>query len=297
MSTNRGCVYHHRVPPSGGGADVLAYHAAHFRHSDEHAWRRSIEAGLVLLNGRVARADEALRPGDRLEFHRPPWNEPEAPLGFAVAYEDEHVLALEKPAGLQVLPAGPFFEHTLVRLVRASDSKRAASSPVHRLGRGTSGLILFGKTSATRAELVRQLREGGARKTYLALAQGCALPASCVARHPIGPVRVGPWRTHAVAAPGKPAITRVRVLARDAERGQSLVAAQPITGRPNQIRIHLAAVGAPLVGDPLYAAGGVPNTTCSAAGGYRLHAASLAFLHPATGRWMKLRSLPEWLRG
>jgi 23S rRNA pseudouridine1911/1915/1917 synthase len=135
-------------------------------------------------------------------------------------------------------------------------------------------------------------------KTYLALAalvDGRALPASCVARHPIGPVAVGAWRTWAVSAGGKPAVTRVRVLARDERAGHALVAAQPITGRPNQIRIHLAACGAPLVGDPVYRAGGAPNATRSAEGDYRLHAAGLAFAHPATGARVKLRSRPAWL--
>lgn len=274
---------------------VLAYHVAHFRHSDEATWRSSIAAGRVRVNDRIAVAEERLGSGDRLEFRRAPWNEPPAPLAFGVAHEDEHVLVLLKPAGLQVLPAGPFHEHTLVRLVRRSAPGRAESSPVHRLGRGTSGLILFGKTSAARAGLARQFREGRAQKTYLALAQGCALPASCMARHPIGPVAVGPWHTYAVAPDGKPALTRLRVLARDASHSCSLVAAQPITGRPNQIRIHLAACGAPLVGDPVYGPGGLPGQIPSAEGDYFLHAASLGFTHPETKRWTKLHSWPVWL--
>lgn len=295
MPFNRGCVYHHRVRPPEAGADVLAYHVAHFQHSDEATWRHSIAEGRVFVNGRSAEAGQRLAAGDRLEFHRPPWDEPDAPLDFGVAYEDEHVLVVEKPAGLQVLPAGPFFEQTLVHRVRASDPRRAAGSPVHRLGRGTSGLILFGKTELARRELARQFREGHALKTYLALAQGLALPDSWVARQPIGPVAVGPWRTHAVAADGKPALTRLRVLARDVRASCTLVAAQPITGRPNQIRIHLAASGAPLVGEPVYRIGGAPNARPSAEGGYCLHAASLGFAHPRDGRWTKLRSRPAWL--
>jgi 23S rRNA pseudouridine1911/1915/1917 synthase len=201
-----------------------------------------------------------------------------------------------KPAGLQVLPAGPFSEHTLLQLVQGSAPQRAQSSPVHRLGRGTSGLVLFGKTRAARAELSRQFRECSALKTYFGLVEGTSLPRSAVAAHPIGRLPVGRWQTFAVAAGGLPSVTRVRVLARDEAARRSLVAAQPITGRPNQIRIHLAALGAPLVGDPLFApGGGLKSTAKPAEGGYYLHAAGLGFVHPATGRWTKLRSRPGWL--
>jgi 23S rRNA pseudouridine1911/1915/1917 synthase len=84
------------------------------------------------------------------------------------------------------------------------------------------------------------------------------------------------------------------VLRRESER--TLVAAQPITGRPDQIRIHLAAAGAPIVGDPLFGPGGVPKSDAPpGAGGYLLHAAALSFPHPATGARLKFRSLPAWL--
>ena len=99
-----------------------------------------------------------------------------------------------------------------------------------------------------------------------------------------------------VQAGGKVSVTRLRVLARDLEAGSSLVAAQPITGRPDQIRIHLAACGAPIVGDPLFGVGGVPMSDARPGdGGYLLHATALSVWHPATGRRLKLRSRPQWL--
>jgi 23S rRNA pseudouridine1911/1915/1917 synthase len=162
---NQGCVYHHRVRPADAGASVIAFHVAHFRHTDEAGWRRSIAEGRVRINGRAAAADERIAAGDALEFHRRPWEEPEAPLEFGVVVEDEHVLVLEKPAGLQVLPAGPFHEHTLARRVRASGTARADSSRVHRLGRGTSGVILVGESALARAALTRALREGRVAKS------------------------------------------------------------------------------------------------------------------------------------
>jgi 23S rRNA pseudouridine1911/1915/1917 synthase len=267
----------------------------------------------VLVNGRRAAADDVLRAGDELEFHRPPWREPEAPEHFDVAFEDEHVLVVVKPAGLQVLPAGPFKERTLLELVRAGGGARAAAAPAHRLGRGTSGLIAFGKTPGARSSLARQFRELALVKTYLAWVEGARLPDSFAARQPIARVAHGPLRICAAAEQGKASLTRVRVLRREqavsaAESGGSdgsqgararqraLVAAQPITGRPDQIRIHLAAAGAPIVGDPLFGPGGTPKSDAPPGeGGYLLHAAALSFAHPASGARVKLRSRPEWL--
>jgi 23S rRNA pseudouridine1911/1915/1917 synthase len=318
-SSNRGHVYRARVSDADAGDTVLAYHVARFRHSDEAAWRESIESGRVLVNGRRAQADDELEAGDELEFHRPPWREPEAPDRFDVAFEDEHVLVVVKPAGLQVLPAGPFKERTLLELVRSSDSSRAAAAPAHRLGRGTSGLIAFGKTADARSSLARQFRQFALVKTYLAWVEGARLPDSFAARQPIARVAHGPLQIFAAAEQGKPSLTRVRVLRRqqaqdappptcrvelrdEAEGGdrvraeRALVAAQPITGRPDQIRIHLAAAGAPIVGDPLFGPGGMPKSDAPPGeGGYLLHAAALSFTHPASGARVKLRSRPEWL--
>jgi 23S rRNA pseudouridine1911/1915/1917 synthase len=294
--TNRGFVYRTRVEPDGDGENVLAYHVARFRHSDEATWRGSIERGLVRINGRAVEADAKLRAGDALEFHRPPWGEPDGPTSFDVAFEDEHVLVVVKPAGLQVLPAGPFSAGTLLELVRGSSGEREHSAPAHRLGRGTSGLMVFGKSALGRSSLARQFRDCVPRKTYLARVEGVDLPRSFLARQPIGRLPHGPIVIHVAAESGRESLTRVRVLARDVERRRSLVAAQPITGRPDQIRIHLAAAGAPIVGDPLFGPGGRPKSDVPpGAGGYLLHAAALSFLHPLAGTWVKFRSWPNWL--
>ena len=302
-TVNHGYVYRARVGRADEGQSVLAFHVARFRHSDEAAWREAIGAGRVLVNGRAVSADEVLRAGDELEFHRPPWREPEAPASFDVAFEDEHVLVVAKPSGLQVLPAGPFSARTLLELVRASDPSRGAAAPAHRLGRGTSGLVAFGKTALGRASLVRQFREQTLTKTYLAWVEGARLPDSFAARQPIGRIAHGPLAIHVAAEHGRAALTRVRVLRRfvgeslpEDTTERALVAAQPITGRPDQIRIHLAAAGAPIVGDPLFGPGGLPTSDVPpGAGGYLLHAAALSFAHPASGARIKTRSLPDWL--
>ena len=316
QSANRGHVYRSRVRNLDAGETVLAYHVARYRHSDEAAWRESIDVGRVLVNGRRVAVDHELRAGDELEFHRPPWREPDAPERFDVAFEDEQVLVVVKPAGLQVLPAGPFKARTLLELVRSSDVARAAAAPAHRLGRGTSGLIAFGKTAEARSSLARQFRELALVKTYMAWVEGTRLPDSFAARQPIARVAHGPLQIFAAAEQGMASLTRVRVLRRETvdhapvqaggagfeeARGQrvpqrALVAAQPITGRPDQIRIHLAAAGAPIVGDPLFGPGGTPKSDAPPGeGGYLLHAAALSFAHPTSGARVKLRSRPGWL--
>jgi 23S rRNA pseudouridine1911/1915/1917 synthase len=293
---NNGWIYRTRVAADAAGASVLAFHVARYRHSDEDAWRAAIDGGRVLVNGRRVPPEQPLAAGDELEFHRPPWREPDAPESFAVAFENEHVLVVVKPANLQVLPAGPFSARTLLSLVRSSDGERSEAAPVHRLGRGTSGLIAFGKTALGRSSLSRQLRELTLGKTYFAWVAGARLPSSFAARQPIARIPHGPLTIHAAAPHGRPSLTRVRVLRRAAER--TLVAAQPITGRPDQIRIHLAAAGAPIVGDPLFGAGGVPKSDAPpGAGGYLLHSAGLSFDDPQSGARIRVRSRPDWLAG
>jgi len=296
MPLNGGYVYRNEVQRADAGTQLLAYHVARFQHSSPETWRRAIEAGQVRVNGAPADCERLLGAGDKLEFHRPPWEESESPLDFRVVHEDEDVLAVEKPRGLQVLPAGSRLENTLLHLVRSSAPARARSAPVHRLGRGTSGLVLFGQHAAARAFLSAELVAFRVTKTYLALASGTDLPVSCIARHPIGIREHGPLHIACVDPAGRASLTRLRVLARDRAADRSLVAAQPITGRPDQIRIHLAACGAPLVGDPLFGVGGLPiDTVRPGDGGYFLHSAGIGVRHPSTGRLLRLRSLPDWL--
>ena len=292
---NDGYVYRYTVQRADAGRGLLQHYAQRFTHATEGEWRERIELGVVLVNGARVAPDRALCMGDEVTFHRPPWQEPDVPLAFGVVHEDEHVLVVDKPAGLQVQPGGAFLEHTLWRQVRRSTPERADASPVHRLGRGTSGLVLFGLTYEARAALSAQFRRLEPCKTYLALARGTALPDSVQARHPIGAVPHGPLTVWCARLDGKPAHTRIRVLARDVAQERSLVAAQPITGRADQIRIHLAACGAPLVGDELFApGGGIANDVPPGRGGYSLHAAALRFEHPVERRWVKVRARAPW---
>ncbi len=105
-------------------------------------------------------------PGDRLIYHRLPWEEPDAPTDFAILFEDNNVLVLSKPSGLPVLPGGFFLENTLLHLVRKRYG--STSSPLHRLGRGTSGAILFSRNAPAARSLARAMFERRILKVYLA---------------------------------------------------------------------------------------------------------------------------------
>ncbi len=283
MATNRGHDYVERLGPEADGKALLAYLASRYPHSSEVEWSTRIADGLVLLEGHPTSPDAVLRRGQSITWRRPPWEEPPAPLAFAVLHEDEDVLGIAKPAGLPTLPGGGFLEHTLLHRVRAREPR---ASPLHRLGRWTSGVVLFAKNREAHRALSRAFAAERVSKRYRALAAGEPGASAYEVTVPIGPVPHPLLGTvHAASPRGRSARTRVEVLER--REGAFLCDVAIATGRPHQIRIHLAAAGHPLVGDPLYPAGGVPSRDSRALPGdpgYLLHAAEIRFRHPATGK-------------
>jgi 23S rRNA pseudouridine1911/1915/1917 synthase len=278
---NAGFAYVEQIGTDAAGRSVLAHLAGRYRHSTPAEWARRLGAGEVWLDGVAAAPTDALRAGQRLVWHRPPWREPAAPLDFAVLYRDADVLAVAKPRGLPTLPAGGFHTHTLHWQVRRRHPEAVA---VHRLGRGTSGVVLFARSQAARRALPRAWRDDAVVRVYRGLVLGRPRAAAFIVDAPIGPVPHAVLGTvHAASARGKPARTHVRTLA--ARGDATLVEVVIETGRPDQIRIHLAVAGHPLVGDRFYAAGGLPHparATLPGDGGYRLHAVRVAFPHPRT---------------
>ncbi len=277
---NRGFTYRERIAAASQGQPVHAYLSGRYSHSSPARWREHLEAGRVTLDGRVADAEELLKAGQRLTYHRPPWEEEPVPTDTPVLYDQGGVLVVHKPAGLPTQAGGGFLEHTLVHLM----GQRGAS-PIHRLGRWTSGAVICGRDPATLAHLSRQLRARTLTKRYRALATGRPERAAFDIDQPIGPVPYPPLGTvHGASRDGRPALSHVRVVE---QRPQAFLADVLIsTGRPHQIRVHLASVGHALVGDPLYGTGGLPLDGGSALPGdpgYSLHAAEVAFEHPESG--------------
>jgi 23S rRNA pseudouridine1911/1915/1917 synthase len=291
MALNRGCAYRSQVGPESAGQSLLAHLVASHAHSDASAWAARLARGEVVLDAVPASGAEVLRAGQVCVWQRPPWDEPDVPLSFRVVHEDEALLVVDKPSGLPTLPAGGFLDHTLLALVRTHDPD---ASPVHRLGRFTSGLVLCARTPAAARALSRAWRTHCVRKCYLAIGAGRPLWATTEIHARVGPVphpRLG--NVHAAAPDGKTAHSVASVLA---PRGHdTLFNVRITTGRPHQVRIHLAWAGHPLVGDPLYGPGGVPrpgSTALPGDGGYWLHAHRLALAHPITGATVVFEAPP-----
>ncbi|MBI2502830.1 MAG: RluA family pseudouridine synthase [Candidatus Latescibacteria bacterium] len=291
MTYNEGCKYRERLGPDAEGQTLLGYLSRRYPHSSPEEWTARITAGLVRLDERAGHAESALRRGSELVWDRPPWVEPEAPRSFAVLYEDEDLLAVAKPAGLPTLPGANFLQGTLLYQVQAYAPDAA---PVHRLGRWTSGVVLCARNHPARIALMRQWSKKAIGKRYRALASGLPQWDELEIAAPIGPVPhslLG--ELHAASPGGKPALSQVRVL--EGRADSFLCDVRIETGRPHQIRIHLAAAGHPLVGDPLYGVGGLPAPDSQAVPGdpgYYLHAAELRFRHPRTGHEVVIECAP-----
>ncbi|MGF1602916.1 MAG: RluA family pseudouridine synthase [Thermosynechococcaceae cyanobacterium] len=289
---NQGWVYHDYIHEGASGVTVLDYYTQRYQRFSEQDWRRRICAGQVLLEGRPASIDTALEAGQHLAYHRPPWQEPEAPLWFEVLYEDADLLAIAKPIGLPILPGGGYLDHTLLHLLRQRYPDETPV-PVHRLGRGTSGIVLLARSAVAKSELSRQIRDRTVQKIYRALIgpSNCSEPFTIEV--PIGRIP-HPFlgHIHSATPTGKYSRSDVRVLQHTTET--TLVEVSILTGRPHQIRIHLAAAGFPLLGDPLYGVGGTPNASVEGEMavpgdcGYHLHAVDIGFTHPTTQKWMQV---------
>lgn len=279
------------------GANRLIDHLTRrWRHGSDREWRDRIARGEVTLDGRTVSDEEPLFAGQELVWRRPPWDEPEVPLDFALLHEDQDLLAVAKPAGLPTMPSGGrFLEHTLLHQVRR---RWPQASPLHRLDRGTSGVVLFALSDTARRAASSAWQTGRVRRLYLGLVAGHVRADRLEIRAPIGE-RPHPslGRVFVAADDGRPSTTHVRVRERrgDGKSAETLVEIEIESGRPHQIRIHLAFAGHPLAGEPFFERGGAWRDDPDARPGdpgYRLHAWRVALPHPLTGTAMEIESPP-----
>lgn len=261
-----------------------------------------IERGRVLVEGRVVKAAYRVQGGERVEVAIPPApREGLAPedVALAIVFEDAYLLVVDKPAGMVTHPGAGRPTGTLAAAALAHAPEIAgvgnARRPgiVHRLDKGTSGLIVLAKTQQAYEGLTAQLARRTVSRLYLGLAQGSPRRAEGVIDAPIGRDPRSRVRMAVVReGKGKRAVTRFRVRERFGSGGSavSLVECRLETGRTHQIRVHLASLGHPLLGDETYTRrrGGPAGDPVLAGlieglGGVALHAAGLAFMHPVTG--------------
>lgn len=266
-----------------------------------------IEEGLVRVNGQGAKPSRRLATGDEVEVALPPLAPRPAlvpeEIPLAAVHEDDWLLALDKPPGVLVYPAGAGRESTLMHALlwraRAWGEGRRPHL-VSRLDRGTSGLLLVAKTPAVHAKLQARKID----KDYLAVVYGRT--DALKGRIDLGIQRAADGRRMtATPAAGRPSATLWEKLAEAEREPLTLLRCRLLTGRTHQIRVHLQAVRLPIVGDPLYGAPGWKGIEdpalaelCRGFPRPALHAWRLAFAHPATGESMALRApLPPDLAG
>ena len=293
-----------RVPPECDGwrLDHFLKHRIH--RLSRAKIRMVIEQQVRLADGRRPRPALGVRAGETIIVDRPAPVEPEVPRHFDILAEDDTFFALDKPAGLPMHTTAKFWKNTLVALLRERFPSEALQI-CHRLDRETSGVLLVARGRVAASFLKRSFAQRLVKKSYLALVHGVpAEPAGTIDR----PMRLVESKTHimmGVASDGLPAVTHFRVLRSFAEH--ALVEASPETGRQHQIRVHLASVGHPIVGDKLYGASeqafmdycdtGLTPELLAAFDGlprHALHAARLCFPHPRTREPVTIESpLPE----
>jgi len=286
---NRGYAYATIISRRYHGQGLLSHLASLYPHSTSQAWQQRLNNGEVTLNGATATGTESVALGQTLVWNRPPWIEPDSPQHFEVLFEDSDLLAVNKPSGLPTLPGGGFMENTLLRLVQ---KQTPHANPVHRLGRATTGIVLFAKTPQAASQLFADWNTPKVKKIYRALGQNIAQHDTYEILTPIGlvphPLIGSVW---AAESSGKPSRSLAKVIARTMNTTTFEVSLH--SGRPHQIRIHLASIGHPLVGDPLYGVTGQPLENLPGLpgdGGYFLHAQHLRFRHPITGEQINLEA-------
>lgn len=253
-------------------------------------------------DGTRRRASERVRAGETVILVRPAFEEPDVPLFFDVLYEDTDVVAVDKPAGLPVHPSATYHKNTLTFLLRqrfGDDAPRIA----HRLDRETSGLLLCARTPDAERRLKNAFENRRVSKRYLAIVEGRMPDDEGRIELPMAQAKEGLHILMEVTPDGEgyPSATRYRVV--DRTETKTLVALAPESGRQHQLRVHLSAIGFPIIGDKLYGPSGVEpfleyiDTGMTDAllsrlghGRQALHAYALTFEHPASAEPTTLRA-------
>jgi 23S rRNA pseudouridine1911/1915/1917 synthase len=263
--------------------------------------QKLIKNGLVNINQQPAKPSLRVEPGDIItvaipELEIPPPPVPQNPIPVDIIYEDEHLIAVNKPAGMVVHPSRGHREGTLVNTLMAyypqlatfEDPERAGV--VHRLDKLTSGVIVLALTVEAQEKMMELFRNRQVEKIYWGLVDGHPPTDKGRIDAPIGTDHIRFWQRRAIKHDGKLALSEFYTLERFAEH--TLLKLHPITGRTHQLRLHVALIGCPIVGDQMY---GRPHPSLPL-DRFFLHAKSIRFTHPLTGQELSLETdLPDEL--
>jgi 23S rRNA pseudouridine1911/1915/1917 synthase len=275
------------VPSEAAGLRLDRFLAGLPEVGSRAAAERVLAGGGVFIDGAAAEKSVRLAGGEEIEFEPPP---PPPPLeaedvGLRVAYEDEHLLVVDKPAGVVAHPSAGHGTGTLVHGVLghgAAGGEEERPGIVHRLDRDTSGLLVVARSEEAHGRLKQLVQRRELEREYLALVRGRPRSRTGRIEAPIGRDRREPTRQSLDTDRPRDAVTHFELV--ELIEQLALLRVRLETGRTHQIRVHLAAVGLPVVGDPVY---GVPDP---ALGRQFLHAARLAFTHPFSGARVEVES-------
>jgi len=287
-----------KVPATFHGVCLLDYLARRFTYLAREEWQELIMAGKISCAGENCAATQIVQQGDVIRCELPAHEPPAVNLDYSIVFEDEWLLAINKPPGLRVHSSGKFVNANLVYHLRHVHQPAYPSvNLVNRLDADTSGLVLLAKEKAVLGALMRQFAEGTVDKRYLAVVTGHPVPAQGSIDLPIGPVkgaRVPRFGINTVA--GKPAVTHYQTI-RCLGDNFTLLELHPETGRTHQLRVHLAAIGHPIAGDALYTMNDADYLThrhnpppVGSLQRQALHSHQLQFLHPANNTLITLNA-------
>lgn len=292
------------IPPELAGQRLDQALAAIFTEITRSRLQQWIEEGRVQLNDHAPRKRDKVKAGDRVEILVPPpaeavWQAQAIPL--YIVHEDADILVINKPPGLVVHPGAGNPEGTLLNALINHAPKLAAlprAGIVHRLDKDTSGLMVVAKTERARQNLIEQLQEHSVEREYLTIVNGVMVAGGTI-EAPIGRHRTLRTRM-AVSAHGKPAVSHYHVIKK--YRTHTLVQVRLESGRTHQIRVHMAHLHYPVVGDPVYGGrlkipAGASEHLKEILRGFRrqaLHALKLSLTHPGTGKRVQwVTQVPE----
>lgn len=260
--------------------------------------QKILKEGEVIVNGKSVKANYKLRKGDRIEFEIPEAVEPDIvaeDIPLSILYEDADVLVVDKPKGMVVHPAAGHYSRTLVNAVMYHCKGELSGingvlrpGIVHRIDRDTTGSIIICKNDMAHNEIARQLKEHSINRRYRAIVTGVLKDEEGTIEGAIGRDKKN-RKKMAITADGKPAVTHYRVLQRF--KHYTYVECVLETGRTHQIRVHMASIGHPLLGDEVYGRRS-DKYKCE---GQCLHAMTLGFHHPRTGEYIEVNApLPPY---